>query len=106
MRRRARGEERRAKQRTHGNVPASTLGIHHIVGIIEGSSEKGTQLAILHDGRKERVFLPLIGKHNVYNALAAAGACAALGVDWKTIATQLGQTVGVPGRLQRVPVEA
>jgi UDP-N-acetylmuramoyl-L-alanyl-D-glutamate--2,6-diaminopimelate ligase len=42
----------------------------------------------------------------VYNALAAAGACAALGVDWSIIARQLGETVSVPGRLERVPVPA
>jgi UDP-N-acetylmuramoyl-L-alanyl-D-glutamate--2,6-diaminopimelate ligase len=76
-------------------------------------SEKGTQLTIslgspkgLHGGRETDIFSPLIGRHNVYNSLAAAGACAALGVDWGLIARQLGETVRVPGRLERVMVPA
>ncbi len=101
-------------------------------GRIEHGSEKGTQLTITkgamvpsaepcrattvhprhasEDGSmaptETKVFLPLIGRHNVYNALAAAGACAGLGVDWPVIARQLSETVRVPGRLERVPVAA
>ena len=33
-------------------------------------------------------------------------ACAALGVDWEIISRRFAQTVRVPGRLERVPVEA
>ena len=75
-------------------------------GRIEHSSEKGTDLAIQMEGQVTKVFLPLIGRHNVYNALAAAGACAGLGVDWATITRQLSETVRVPGRLERVAVAA
>jgi UDP-N-acetylmuramoyl-L-alanyl-D-glutamate--2,6-diaminopimelate ligase len=75
-------------------------------GRIEHSSEKGTDLVIDREGRETNVFLPLIGRHNVYNALAAAGACAGLGVDWAVITRQLSETVRVPGRLERVPVAA
>lgn len=75
-------------------------------GRIEHGSEKGTDLMIVREGRETQVFLPLIGRHNVYNALAAAGACAGLGVDWAIITRQLNETVSVPGRLERVPVAA
>jgi UDP-N-acetylmuramoyl-L-alanyl-D-glutamate--2,6-diaminopimelate ligase len=79
-------------------------------GAASPASEKGTDTDF---GKSEsvpfcetKVFLPLIGRHNVYNALAAAGACAGLGVDWAIITRQLSETVSVPGRLERVAVAA
>ncbi len=79
-------------------------------GAASPASEKGTDTDF---GKSEsvpfcetKVFLPLIGRHNVYNALAAAGACAGLGVDWAIITRQLSETVRVPGRLERVAVAA
>jgi UDP-N-acetylmuramoyl-L-alanyl-D-glutamate--2,6-diaminopimelate ligase len=52
------------------------------------------------------VSTPLIGRHNVFNCLAAAGACLALGVDLARIAEALAHVRTVPGRLERVSVEA
>jgi UDP-N-acetylmuramoyl-L-alanyl-D-glutamate--2,6-diaminopimelate ligase len=52
------------------------------------------------------VTTPLIGRHNVSNCLAAAGACRAVGVDLPTIAAALSQPGIVPGRLERVDVPA
>lgn len=46
--------------------------------------------------------LPLIGRHNVYNALAAAGAGLALNIELATIQKVLGQIQPVPGRLEAV----
>lgn len=48
----------------------------------------------------------LIGRHNVYNCLAAAAASGAMGVDIETIAKALEQVRRVPGRLQRIEAEA
>jgi UDP-N-acetylmuramoyl-tripeptide--D-alanyl-D-alanine ligase len=45
--------------------------------------------------------LPLPGRHNVMNALAAAAACLAAGVSLGTIAEALSGYGGVKGRLQR-----
>jgi UDP-N-acetylmuramoyl-L-alanyl-D-glutamate--2,6-diaminopimelate ligase len=46
--------------------------------------------------------LPLIGRHNIYNALAAAGAALALGIETKKIQSALGKMASVPGRLESV----
>jgi UDP-N-acetylmuramoyl-tripeptide--D-alanyl-D-alanine ligase len=45
--------------------------------------------------------LPVPGRHNVMNALAAAAACLAAGVGLGTAAQALSQYAGVKGRLQR-----
>lgn len=47
------------------------------------------------------VMLPLPGRHNVANALAAAAVALALDVPLKTIVAGLEQVVGVAGRLRR-----
>ena len=44
----------------------------------------------------------LVGRHNVQNCLAAAGAALALGVPLETVAAGLAAVRQVPGRLQRV----
>lgn len=45
---------------------------------------------------------PLVGEHNVYNALAAAATAEALGIPVSAIVEGLQSVSGVPGRLQRV----
>lgn len=45
---------------------------------------------------------PLVGRHNVYNLLAAAGAGMALGLTLPVVAEALAGLPGVPGRLERV----
>ncbi len=51
-------------------------------------------------GGRVCVSLPLPGKHNIANALAASCAANALGVKWKSIAVALGHLNGVKGRLE------
>ena len=46
--------------------------------------------------------LPLIGRHNIYNALAATGASLALGIDIKKIQSALSRMTPVSGRLENV----
>jgi UDP-N-acetylmuramoyl-L-alanyl-D-glutamate--2,6-diaminopimelate ligase len=46
--------------------------------------------------------LPLIGRHNIYNALAATGAAFALDVDLAKLQSALNKMQPVPGRLERV----
>lgn len=48
------------------------------------------------------VRLPLIGRHNVMNALTAAALAEAMGVPGEAIVAGLESTANVPGRLQRV----
>ncbi|WP_097460957.1 UDP-N-acetylmuramoyl-tripeptide--D-alanyl-D-alanine ligase [Mangrovitalea sediminis] len=51
-----------------------------------------------------RIRLPLLGQHNVMNALMAIAACRALGVGDVDIIEGLGAVVPVKGRLQSIPV--
>lgn len=44
----------------------------------------------------------LLGRHNVYNALAVCAAAYANGIGWKTIAKGLATLPGVPGRMERI----
>jgi len=46
--------------------------------------------------------LPLIGRHNIYNALAATGAAVTLKVDLSTIREGLERMPPVPGRLEAI----
>lgn len=55
---------------------------------------------VLHKRGSERVDLKLSGMFNVYNALAAAAVCDALGVELSVIARGLGAVTGVPGRME------
>lgn len=48
--------------------------------------------------------LPLIGRHNIYNALAAVGATMALKIDPAAIQRALNSMKPVPGRLENVTV--
>jgi len=45
----------------------------------------------------------LVGRHNVYNALAAAAVAQALGASGEAIEAGLSSVRNIPGRLQRVP---
>jgi UDP-N-acetylmuramoyl-L-alanyl-D-glutamate--2,6-diaminopimelate ligase len=66
----------------------------------------GSELQLRYQGRVERLELPMVGRYNVENALAATGAALALGVPLELCAKALdrGATegLGVPGRLERV----
>ncbi len=50
-----------------------------------------------------RASIRLLGRHNVYNALAAWAAAAAQGIDTDTIVKGLSTLPGVPGRMERIP---
>ena len=47
---------------------------------------------------------PLVGQFNLSNLLAAVGTVLQLGLDLETIAQQLPQFPGVPGRMERVQI--
>ena len=69
---------------------------------IDSLEAAGTRFKMDFAGRSEPVFTPLIGRHNVYNCLSAAGACLAVGGDLATVARGLEALSYVPGRMQRV----
>jgi len=66
----------------------------------------GSRFALRFAGASADVTSALVGRHNVYNALAAAGAAMALGLDLDRVAAALGEVRQVPGRLQRVAADA
>ena len=63
----------------------------------------GTVFDMISARQAVRVETPLIGRYNVLNCLASAGACISLGVSLEKIAYALGRMSPVPGRLQPVP---
>ncbi len=65
-------------------------------------SAEGSRFVIEAPERKFAVRLPLIGRHNIYNALAAVGACLALKMDVVKIQAALNSLPPVPGRLEIV----
>ncbi len=61
----------------------------------------GSSSFTLHTPRGEiAITLPMPGRHNIYNALAAAAACLAAGVELAVIQAGLASVQAEPGRLQ------
>ncbi len=65
-------------------------------------TRRGTRFDLVMPSGKIAVFSALIGRVNVYNILAAAGAGHARGCPVQAIAKGIDQLVCVPGRFQRV----
>jgi UDP-N-acetylmuramoyl-L-alanyl-D-glutamate--2,6-diaminopimelate ligase len=63
---------------------------------------RGSRFDLVTPGEKVPVFSALIGRVNVYNILAAAGACYARNCDASAIARGIEVLTHVPGRFQRV----
>ena len=82
-----------------------TFGIDHeadVTAIIVKESTAGTQFVLGCGEGAEPVLIPMIGRHNVANAAAAAAAAYHFGVPLKTIALGIELLPAVPGRLERV----
>lgn len=62
----------------------------------------GTSFALHANHLRVPIRLPLIGTHNVANALAAGATALGLGIPFDAIQDGLESVQGVPGRLQRV----
>lgn len=65
----------------------------------------GTSYRLDVHGKSYLVRLPLIGRFNVYNSLAAIAAASALGVEVRAAVQALVTAPHVPGRLEAVPVK-
>lgn len=63
-------------------------------------SAAGVNFELVYDGQSTPVELPLLGLHNVRNALAAAAAALVLDVPLASIRAGLGSLQPAPGRLQ------
>lgn len=75
----------------------------HAAGV---EAREGGTAFVLHAGPEAvDVSLPLVGRYNVENAVAAASAALACGVPLREIAPRLASVEQVPGRLERVSDE-
>jgi UDP-N-acetylmuramoyl-L-alanyl-D-glutamate--2,6-diaminopimelate ligase len=70
------------------------------------STLDGIKAQIHFGGRELEVSSQLVGTHNLYNLLAAATACDALGIADPMIQEGISALANVPGRFERVPVKA
>lgn len=87
----------------HGRLLADTV----TVGVVRVSLEDAHDLRMSSGGwaftwRGLPVTFPLPGRHNVSNALVAAEACCALGIEPERIASALASAPVVPGRFELV----
>jgi len=62
----------------------------------------GTHFEFHRQGKKRPVHMKLLGRHNVYNALAAIGAAISSGIDESTAINGVENTPGIPGRLEKI----
>lgn len=62
--------------------------------------ENGCQFTLVVGEQQQIINLPLLGEHNVSNALAAAAVAVAAGIELKQIAEKLEQLTAVAGRMQ------
>lgn len=74
-----------------------------IQATISSNTRGGTVFRMRIEGRELVVENAIVGRHNVYNALAAAGLARALDISPDQIVAGLQQVQNIPGRLQRVP---
>ncbi|MGI8930175.1 MAG: UDP-N-acetylmuramoyl-L-alanyl-D-glutamate--2,6-diaminopimelate ligase [Candidatus Limnocylindria bacterium] len=66
------------------------------------SDAGGSAFAFVVEGVRHEVSLPMPGRYNVSNALAALAIAHASGVDLAAATEALAHTAGVPGRMERV----
>ena len=87
----------------HTSAKVVTYGINKrakVQGKILKTGSNGT--SFLLKGTREKIELPLLGTHNVYNALAAASVALEEGIDPALIREGLEEVKNVPGRLEFV----
>ncbi len=62
----------------------------------------GSKFTLEYEGKEEIFQIPLIGKFNIYNALAAIAVALVKGIDISEIKSRMGTFNSVPGRLEPV----
>lgn len=68
------------------------------------STPLGQQLLLRHEGKEDKLSLPLIGAYQMNNVLTAAGLALATGGDWSTTLSAMGRVSPVRGRLERAVI--
>jgi UDP-N-acetylmuramoyl-tripeptide--D-alanyl-D-alanine ligase len=77
------------------NGPIVTYGVKSVAGFRAVAAQdlglEGTAFRVKHGRREIDMVLPLLGRHNVVNALAAVAVGATHGVDWERIREAIGE---------------
>ncbi|MDR2192049.1 MAG: UDP-N-acetylmuramoyl-L-alanyl-D-glutamate--2,6-diaminopimelate ligase [Endomicrobium sp.] len=66
------------------------------------ASGGGNKFDAIYGGQTQKADIKHIGLHNVYNALAALGACVSAGVSFEKAVGGLNNAAQAPGRLERI----
>ena len=86
----------------------------HCIGVGEGGEcvvsdiefrEDGVNFAFSFDKKRHQCFLPMLGIHNIYNAVQAVLSVASLGYDIDRLAGFMSSFPGVPGRMEVLKVD-
>jgi len=82
-----------------------TFGLQHPanIGVRGMGDSNGSELEVLTPVGEFHLSLPLPGRHNILNALAAVAAAVALGIELEQIAEGLNHMLPISGRLQQRP---
>jgi len=89
-------------------LPVTTYGVNPRADFRASgfkSDFSGTTFQLDAQEKSYLVRLPLMGRFNIYNALAALAASSALGLDLRTAVLSLAAAPAVPGRLEQVPAK-
>ncbi len=92
-----------------GKIPVRTFGFsaraefRALPRIISG---KGSEFELQYKGKSYMVKTPLVGRFNIYNALAALAGAVCAGVPVREAVKALSQAPQVPGRLELVGVKS
>jgi UDP-N-acetylmuramoyl-L-alanyl-D-glutamate--2,6-diaminopimelate ligase len=65
----------------------------------------GFNAEIIAENSKHLIRSSLVGRHNLYNCLAAIAAARGLGIDWKNIELGIASLKNVPGRLECISTD-
>jgi UDP-N-acetylmuramoyl-L-alanyl-D-glutamate--2,6-diaminopimelate ligase len=96
----------RLAERFGKQMPVTTYGVNTRADFRASgfkSDFSGTTFQLDAQEKSYLVRLPLMGRFNIYNALAALAASSALGLDLRTAVLSLALAPAVPGRLEQVP---
>src|SRR6266480_5668335 len=98
----------RLVDRLAGKIPVVTYGLG-LRANFRGSNYRpeftGTSYQLDARGKSYLVRLPLIGRFNVTNSIAALAAAEVLGINLRSAVLSLGKAPQVPGRLELVPAK-
>lgn len=90
------------------DVPVTSYGLGARADFRASSTKidfRGTTYQLDANGRTFLVRLPLIGRFNVYNSLAAVASAVSMGIDLRQAVLSLANAPFVPGRLEAVPAK-